>query len=106
MKSSLLGFLILSHGISFVLKRFYDATISLLTGFVIGSLFVIWPWKNPSETIVGKGGEIKVVSYDWLLPDFSEMQNIYAITLIAFGFIAVWGVEKIGSSISSKPIKS
>jgi len=103
---AILGFLILSHGISFVLKRFYDATISLLTGFVIGSLFVIWPWKNPAETIVGKGGEIKVVSYDWLLPDFSDMQNIYAITLIAFGFIAVWGVEKIGSSISSKPIKS
>ena len=103
---AILGFLILSHGISFVLKRFYDATISLLTGFVIGSLFVIWPWKTPAETIIGKGGELKVVSYDWLLPNFLEIENVYAISLIICGFIAVWGVEKIGSSISSKPIKS
>jgi putative membrane protein len=92
---AMLGFLILSHGISFVLKRFYDATISLLTGFIIGSLFVIWPWKVPAETISGK-----VVSYKWLLPDFTESQNIYAIGLIIFGFITVWGIEKIGSSIS------
>ena len=48
-------FLGLSHGISFVLKKFYNPTISLLTGFVIGSLLIIWPWKIPLETIVGRG---------------------------------------------------
>tara|TARA_Y100000589_G_scaffold332102_1_gene389289 strand:- start:5116 stop:6042 length:927 start_codon:yes stop_codon:yes gene_type:complete len=98
---AVLGFLILSHGIAFVLKRFYDATISLLTGFVIGSLFVIWPWKVSAETINGK-----VISYEWLLPDFSNIDNIYAICFIAFGFITVWGIEKIGTSISLKSNKS
>ena len=99
---AVLGFLILSHGIAFVLKRFYDATISLLTGFVIGSLLVIWPWKIPNETMPGKNGEIKVISYDWLVPDFLEIENIYAIGFIVLGFVTVWGIEKIGSSISIK----
>ena len=94
---AVLGFLILSHGIAFVLKRFYDATISLLTGFVIGSLLVIWPWKFPAEKMNGK-----VISYDWLAPDFSEIENIYAIGFIVLGFVSVWGIEKIGSSISVK----
>jgi len=99
---AVLGFLILSHGIAFVLKRFYDATISLLTGFVIGSLLVIWPWKIPNETMPGKNGEIKVISYDWLVPDFLEIENIYAIGFIVLGFVTVWGIEKIGTSISIK----
>mgnify|MGYP001202984068 FL=1 len=99
---AVLGFLILSHGIAFVLKRFYDATISLLTGFVIGSLLVIWPWKIPNETIPGKNEEIKVISYDWLAPDFLDIENIYAIGFIVLGFVSVWGIEKIGSSISAK----
>lgn len=94
---AVLGFLILSHGIAFVLKRFYDATISLLTGFVIGSLLVIWPWKFPAEKMNGK-----VISYDWLAPDFSDIENIYAIGFIVLGFVSVWGIEKIGSSISAK----
>jgi putative membrane protein len=100
------GFLALSHGISFVLKRFYDATISLLTGFVIGSLLVIWPWKEPAKTIIGRSGEEKVVSYNWLFPDFTDWANGYALLMIVLGVLIVWGIEKLGSSLSSKPNNS
>ena len=48
---SIIGFLTLSHSISYVLKKHYDSTISLLTGFIVGSLLIIWPWKVPLETI-------------------------------------------------------
>lgn len=98
---AILGFLGLSHGIAFVLKRFYNATISLLTGFVIGSLLVIWPWKQPAETILGRNGEEKVVSYNWKIPDFIEIENCYALLMILLGIFIVWGIEKLGSSFSS-----
>jgi putative membrane protein len=103
---AVLGFLALSHGIAFVLKRFYDATISILTGFVIGSLLIIWPWKEPAKTIIGRSGEEKVVSYNWLIPDFMDWENYYAFLMIIFGALIVWGIEKLGSSLSSKPSKS
>ncbi|MBG16009.1 MAG: DUF368 domain-containing protein [Crocinitomicaceae bacterium] len=99
---SIVGFLLLSHGIAYVLKKFYDATISLLTGFVVGSLLVIWPWKTAAETIVGRNGEQKVVSYNWDLPDFNSIESLYALLSIFFGVFIVWGIERLGTTISSK----
>ncbi len=96
------GFIGLSHGISFILKKFYNSTISLLTGFVIGSLLVIWPWKVPAEFIMGRDGEQKVVAYKWLIPDFSQMETIYAVLMIVLGFMLVVGIEKLGAKFSNK----
>jgi putative membrane protein len=97
------GFLGLSHGISFVLKKFYNSTISLLTGFVVGSLLIIWPWKIPLETIVGRGGELKVVSYSWVFPNLSLTENIFCLILIFLGIFIVWLIEYLGSKINSNP---
>ena len=101
---AIVGFLGLSHGISFVLKKFYNSTISLLTGFVVGSLIIIWPWKIPLKTILGRSGELKVVSYDWIFPDVSLAENIYCFILIFLGVFAVWLIEYLGSKINSNPI--
>lgn len=100
---AIFGFLGLSHGISFVLKKFYNSTISLLTGFVVGSLLIIWPWKIPLETIVGRGGELKVVSYSWVFPDLSLTENIFCLILIFLGIFVVWLIEYLGSKINSNP---
>lgn len=40
------GLLAFSHILSWVFKRFPDITIALLTGFILGSLPVIYPWRN------------------------------------------------------------
>ena len=98
---AVVGFLGLSHGISFVLKKFYNSTISLLTGFIVGSLLIIWPWKIPLETIVGRGGELKVVSYSWVFPDLSLTENIFCLILIFLGIFIVWLIEYFGLKINS-----
>ncbi|MDA9666492.1 DUF368 domain-containing protein [bacterium] len=99
---AVIGFLALSHGISFILKKYYNFTISLLTGFVIGSLLIIWPWKIASETIPGRNGELKVVSYDWLLPDILNIENIMCIFLILLGTFLVWAIEYLGLKLNSE----
>ena len=100
---AIIGFLGLSHGISYVLKKFYNPTISLLTGFVIGSLIIIWPWKISSDTITGRNGDLKVVSYEWLFPEINT-DNLLCLILILAGIILVWLVEFLGTKLNSKKV--
>jgi putative membrane protein len=96
------GFVILSRIIAFVLERFRDGTIALLTGFILGSLLIIWPWKNEIYltdqvgNYVLKNGQRVVESYDRYLPNLTSLDNILALGFIAFGFICVWFIESIG----------
>ena len=98
---SIIGFLTLSHSISYVLKKHYDSTISLLTGFIVGSLLIIWPWKVPLETILGRNGDLKVISYNWILPDFTSIENIYCFILILAGIAVVFLIEFLGKMNNS-----
>lgn len=42
-----IGIVSFSHFLSWLLKKFYMLTIALLSGFMIGSLLKVWPWKVP-----------------------------------------------------------
>ena len=44
----LLGLAVFSRVLSYAFKQFKDATLAILTGFMIGSLNKIWPWRNPT----------------------------------------------------------
>jgi putative membrane protein len=105
---AIVGFIILSNLISFLLKKFEDITLSTLTGFIFGSLVTIWPWKTIVREEVIKGDEIKevIVGYkDWVFPDFSSF-DLLLIIFILVGFFMVFGFEKIGSYLKNKAIKS
>lgn len=42
----LLGLLSFVHFLSWLLKRYYNQTFAVLIGFLIGSLKLLWPWKE------------------------------------------------------------
>ncbi len=42
-----IGIICFSHFLSWLLKRYYMPTIALLSGFMVGSLLKVWPWKVP-----------------------------------------------------------
>jgi putative membrane protein len=100
---AIVGFVILSNLISFLLEKFEDITLSSLTGFIFGSLVTIWPWK----TIVReneKGEELKevIVGYkDWVFPDFNSF-DLLLILFIIIGFFMVFGFEFFAKKLSSK----
>ena len=39
------GLLLFTHMLKWLLSRYYQATLALLTGFIAGSLVKVWPWK-------------------------------------------------------------
>jgi putative membrane protein len=40
-------------------NRYFDLTIAVLTGFLIGSLNKVWPWKETMEVFVKHAGTAK-----------------------------------------------
>lgn len=88
---AVVGLLAFSHLLSWLLKRFPDSTIALLTGFILGSLGVLWPWKNALTEQFGD--KIKVVGYDYFLPE-TNFEFALALLLFVAGIALIWLTEK------------
>ncbi|MEQ9063609.1 MAG: DUF368 domain-containing protein [Vicingaceae bacterium] len=57
MAGCLAGLLAFSRVLSWMFKHYRDTTLALLTGFMIGSLNKIWPWKETIESRVAHAGK-------------------------------------------------
>ncbi len=93
----IVGLIVFSHVLAWVFKHYQDHTLALMTGFVVGSLVVIWPWKNAiveQVTRVGKPPKDVIVSYDWLMPSLSAPGTWIAIALMLAGGISITLMEK------------
>ena len=95
---AIIGFIILSRLISFLLIKFEDITISSLTGFIFGSLVTIWPWKTILRESIKKGDKVKevITGYEgWYFPEMNTYDYLL-VAMMFFGFAMVWGIEFIG----------
>ena len=80
------GLLAFSHLLSWIFKNYRDITIAVLTGFILGSMPIIWPWKN--DVITYFGSEAKVTGYEYYFPEFNmEFAIAFVIILIGAGII-------------------
>jgi putative membrane protein len=85
------GLIAFSHLLSWVFKHYKDQTIAILTGFILGSLGVIWPWKNPIEQFFGE--KSKVVGYDYFLPEINSVFFV-AFFVMFSGIMIIWWMER------------
>lgn len=53
----LVGILAFSNFLSWLFRVAYSATMALLTGFMVGSLNKVWPWKETLSTRINSHGE-------------------------------------------------
>ena len=99
---AVLGVVLLSRLLSWVFREFHDLAVSLLTGFVAGSLLIIWPWKSEIITRfeIEGGWKEKVTGYDWFIPGISG-ELFLAIAFMLVGILLVWLMEKSGSGASA-----
>lgn len=99
---SITGLVTFSHILSYVLKRFRSITLSLLTGFIIGSLGVVWPWKKTIYKTAEDGtflfdsvGGKVIENYQRYFPEFND-QTYIGTGFIIFGFLVVLMLEWYG----------
>lgn len=91
------GLLAFSHLLSWIFKNYRDMTISVLTGFILGSMPIIWPWKN--DVITYFGSEAKVTGYEYYLPEMN-MEFATALVIILLGASIIILTEKMAKKVN------
>lgn len=119
MGGCVIGLLVFSKILKWTFAKFHDFTVALLTGFLIGSLNKIWPWKKvESFRLNSKDEWVSFIDYNVLpnnyqipimssvsekgIPnvfEFAEPQTLAAIGFIVFGFIVIFGMEAIANKL-------
>jgi len=110
----LTGLLSFSRLLSWTFKKYKFPTLAVLTGFLLGSLNKVWPWKHIESIYVKNLGEIDekvvVLTEKSVLPNhhdafIREGANIVgyeatdnyligAITMMGIGFLMLWAMER------------
>lgn len=100
----LVGLLVFSHVLGWLLDRFHWGTLSVLTGFMVGSLNKVWPWKQTLTWRTNSHGEQVPLLQANVLPggyaDASGLDPMLpaALVCMAAGLLLVWGVDRIAGS--------
>ncbi|KAB2814895.1 DUF368 domain-containing protein [Phaeocystidibacter luteus] len=120
---AVVGLLSFARVLKVMFAKYHDLTIALLSGFLLGSLNKIWPWKRVDEVMVKHAGEVdeeivNVVERTVLPSDFTtpevlngevvgqvtaDPQLWMAIGLAVGGAILIFALEKFGSSSEVNP---
>ena len=69
------GLFFFSRVVSSAFDKYHDGTIAVLSGFMLGSLNKIWPWRNISQVVEKQSGQIK----DYNEIDPSQLDELYKI---------------------------
>ncbi|WP_102408605.1 DUF368 domain-containing protein [Parabacteroides bouchesdurhonensis] len=87
-----IGITSFSRILSFALRKFHDITISVLAGFMLGSLNKVWPWKETVETYIDSHGITKPLVEVNIMPNQLVWE---AVGLMIIGFAMVYFLEKL-----------
>jgi putative membrane protein len=97
------GLLCFSKVLSWLLTRFHNRVMALLTGFLFGSLYLIWPWKQVLEWYTSSQGLQKPLVKQNLLPHNFEVitgidpQLFECVLAMALGLVILFVMEKVAN---------
>ncbi|PKQ44306.1 DUF368 domain-containing protein [Confluentibacter flavum] len=99
---SITGLVTFSHILSYILKHYKSITLSSIIGFIVGSLGVVWPWKETIYKLTDDGafiydsrGEKVVENFKRFIPEIN-LETFYAILFICLGIAIVLALEMYG----------
>lgn len=98
------GLLSFSRFLNWLFKNHHDLTIALLTGFLVGSLNEIWPWKKVLQTRINSSGKTVPYIEENVLPQNfdGDPQLLQVAGFLIFGLVIISLIEKIATKKSAK----
>jgi putative membrane protein len=98
-----IGLLSFSRVLNWMFDHHKTLTLSLLGGFMLGSLNKVWPWKVTLESVVDRHGKLVPLIQENILPSTFESLSGqpsylgYSLLLMFVGVALVVVMEKLGS---------
>ena len=97
------GLMLLSRVLSWLMDHYKAAVIATMCGFLLGSLSLIWPWKNIAATAISAENQLAVGAQNILPQNYLATvgQEPYILSSgLAFvlGLMTVFVIEKLASS--------
>ena len=96
-----IGLMLFSRLLSWLLDHYKHAVIATMCGFLIGSLSILWPWKQVTSSTISESGELIVTGSENLTPqEYLELvgqdpQTLACILLFFTGLFVVLIIEMI-----------
>lgn len=96
---AVIGLISFSNILSWLLKKYHNITVAFLSGFMIGSLNKVWPWKHTLLSHTNQYAEIIPIKQENVLPNvFFELtgkdpHTLYAILMAITGFLVIFLLE-------------
>lgn len=93
------GLMTFSRILDWLLSRYRAVTVALLTGFLFGSLVVVWPWKRVLAWVTGSHGQLKpaqqwpVSPTEYLARTGEEPMILLCVVTALIGFLLIWWVD-------------
>ena len=92
------GLMLFSRLLSWLLSRFHGVTLSVLTGFLAGSLVMVWPWRESTLTASkGHADALQLLAPSQYAQVIGDAQLPAALGLMVVGFVLVLLLEYVGS---------
>ncbi|MGB5378979.1 DUF368 domain-containing protein [Muriicola sp.] len=92
------GILSFARLLKWMFQHYKNITLALLTGFIIGSLSKIWPWKEVLTSKVFDGKTIPVLEKNVSPLSYEgDPQLLWAILLAILGFLLIFMLEKLAA---------
>jgi len=95
---AIFGILSFAKLLKWMFSHYKDLTLAVLTGFILGSLNKIWPWKKVLETKIFD--DKVIIIQDQSISPFAfdgDNQLLFAIMLALVGFSLIFILEKLAS---------
>jgi len=83
------GLLLFTHLLRWLLARHHDAVMALLTGVVLGSLPLLWPWQSLEHGLE----RVRLMPANYLAVTGHEPQWLACLALTLAGFVSVLALE-------------
>ncbi len=85
------GLVTFSRLLSYLFKNYYDKVVSMLVGFLFGSLIKIWPFYE----IIELNQDNEPLYTNPVLPNtYQTLETYYFITFAIVGILSIWFIEK------------
>lgn len=96
---AILGLKLFSKVLNWMFKNHKNLTLAILTGFMIGSLNKIWPWKKVMTWRLNTEGIKMPLLEKSIAPSefIGDPKIVWALTFMVIGFLTIFILEKLGS---------